>query len=383
MARGIVPLAEILEAHDAAEGSDTAEMEDSRTSLLFDDDLTHPLDRIHAIIVMVSAAVVAGLLEARASELAWWLGAVWLGAGAQFLSVVVRHRTPPTWSVASRAAHLGSTVFTGFAWASLLTLDPTNAAPVQAIVLIGAVAPTASAVFAQGGRSDAGLLFPAALWGSATVIMLAQSQLQAAGLTAATWIATSVATRAASRVLERAAADRRSLREMRRELATARATDPLTGLLDRRSTLGSVRGATETGHAVGILCIDLDDFGFVNERFGHAAGDQVLINVAVRLAEITRADDVVGRIGNDEFVVVLTDPADLHLTDVIADRVAGEIARSHGPIDELSITASVGSVISVDGLSAEDLLGCAETAMIRAKQNGGNAAETFLARNSS
>jgi diguanylate cyclase (GGDEF)-like protein len=83
-------------------------------------------------------------------------------------------------------------------------------------------------------------------------------------------------------------------------------------------------------------------------------------------------------LGGDEFVVVLTEPADQHLADVIASRFAGEIARSHGVIQELAITASVGAAQSIDGLTAEEILGCADTAMYRAKSQGGNSAVHYL-----
>jgi diguanylate cyclase (GGDEF)-like protein len=95
-------------------------------------------------------------------------------------------------------------------------------------------------------------------------------------------------------------------------------TDALTGVANR-SALFAVLGARlcpETGDGVGLLFCDLDDFKSVNDRFGHNAGDRLLVAVAERLRDLAGPDDVVARLGGDEFVIVIPGADD----DVLAAR---------------------------------------------------------------
>ncbi len=103
------------------------------------------------------------------------------------------------------------------------------------------------------------------------------------------------------------------------------ASDALTGLPNRTIVLDrldmAVASAQRSGTLVGVLFIDLDDFKAVNDRHGHAAGDAVLCAVGVRLQQLLRASDTVGRIGGDEFVAIspfLRSTADL---DVVVQKV--------------------------------------------------------------
>ncbi|WP_176793565.1 diguanylate cyclase domain-containing protein [Rhodospira trueperi] len=103
--------------------------------------------------------------------------------------------------------------------------------------------------------------------------------------------------------------------------------DTLTGLtnragLDGHLSLMSAR-ATREGAALGFLCLDLDGFKPVNDQFGHAAGDELLVEVAQRLRQVVRGGEVVARLGGDEFILVLhmeTDQWRAHAS-IVADRV--------------------------------------------------------------
>ncbi|MGX5655912.1 diguanylate cyclase domain-containing protein [Geodermatophilus nigrescens] len=95
-------------------------------------------------------------------------------------------------------------------------------------------------------------------------------------------------------------------REREAQVRRQAVTDPLTGLANR-SALFAVLAArlhVETGDGCSLVFCDLDGFKAVNDRFGHAAGDRLLVAVAGRLRELTGPDDVVARLGGDEFVVV-------------------------------------------------------------------------------
>jgi diguanylate cyclase (GGDEF)-like protein/PAS domain S-box-containing protein len=100
---------------------------------------------------------------------------------------------------------------------------------------------------------------------------------------------------------------------LRDELRQRASYDALTGCRNRAATLGALgaalRGPGRT-HGTAVIFIDLNDFKKVNDRYGHAAGDQLLTHVAGRLRSAVRDGDVVGRFGGDEFVVICADVAD-------------------------------------------------------------------------
>ena len=161
--------------------------------------------------------------------------------------------------------------------------------------------------------------------------------------------------------------------------------DPLTGLPNRtlladRFSLMIVQ-ARRRNVSLGVLFIDLDDFKLVNDTQGHAAGDELLKEMANRLQSALRDGDTVARISGDEFAVILSDlarPDDAALVaQKILDRL-GAPARIQGT--ELVVTASIGiATFPADGDNAETLLGAADAAMYRAKQSGRNAFQFFTA----
>ncbi|MFZ9041983.1 MAG: diguanylate cyclase domain-containing protein [Ilumatobacteraceae bacterium] len=148
-------------------------------------------------------------------------------------------------------------------------------------------------------------------------------------------------------------------------LVRAATSDALTGLANRRG-LADALAAAGSDH-VAVLYIDLDDFKSVNDRFGHLAGDQVLVETARRISELCRPVDVVARFGGDEFVVLLRDAAAEQAAQ-IGERI---MSRLHDPIDladgPLRITASVGLA---PGVSGADLIDLADQAMLAAKRGG-------------
>ncbi|WP_370069844.1 diguanylate cyclase domain-containing protein [Mycobacterium sp. MAA66] len=163
-------------------------------------------------------------------------------------------------------------------------------------------------------------------------------------------------------------------------------TDQLTGLLNRRGLnlrighlLTHHRGETDAGACLLVMVIDLDRFKGINDRFGHAVGDAVLVRSARRIVQASRPDALVARVGGEEFVVV--DVVSLKYVTGISDRVRGAIAEA---ADEAPVTASVGvATVALEDISHRDadvqgLLGaaidCADQAMFAAKRTGGDAA---------
>jgi diguanylate cyclase (GGDEF)-like protein len=123
---------------------------------------------------------------------------------------------------------------------------------------------------------------------------------------------------------------------------------------------------------VAVLFVDVDHFKQINDEFGHAAGDHVLVAVANTLSGMFRSDDLVARFGGDEFTVLLHDVAHTERAAEIADRVTKELSRAWS-IDghDVTLSVSVGlSVSPVRSTTATDLLLQADQAMYRAKRNG-------------
>lgn len=163
--------------------------------------------------------------------------------------------------------------------------------------------------------------------------------------------------------------------------------DPLTGLpnrmLFREHLEVALRRAARAGAGVAVCFVDLDGFKLVNDSFGHAVGDDLLVEVAARLGSVVREQDVVARQGGDEFLILL---ADLPYGAVAGGRsavdVAVEVATAirvalQTPITlseaEIVVNASVGiSVYPEDAADADSLLKHSDIAMYLAKEQGRN-----------
>ena len=150
--------------------------------------------------------------------------------------------------------------------------------------------------------------------------------------------------------------------------------DPLTDLPNRGILLDRVAHALHLarrrGVRVALLFVDLDAFKPVNDRFGHAAGDQVLVEVARRLVAATRASDTVARLGGDEFAVLLED---VTMTEVveISDRILAALTRgTEVGGTHVALGASIGIAYGDGSESGEALLRQADLAMYEAKGRG-------------
>lgn len=164
----------------------------------------------------------------------------------------------------------------------------------------------------------------------------------------------------------------RRVRDQLRFLATH---DSLTELLNRRELVARVAGilaqTPRTGENTGILFIDLDGLKPINDTYGHAMGDEVIVTVARRIRDQLRAADVVARFGGDEFVVVL--PAVHSIDDV--ERIAGllheavraPVATAGSPIVP---SVSIGAVVVPPGSDPDQAMRHADQALYQAKRRG-------------
>ncbi len=154
------------------------------------------------------------------------------------------------------------------------------------------------------------------------------------------------------------------------ELLERAAHDSLTGLDNRSRLIERLSQALRTrGAEVSILFCDLDGFKQINDRHGHAVGDDVLVAIASRMRSVVHQDDPMGRIGGDEFAVVLSGPRSGDLAPRVADRIRYVVSE---PIvvggQRLEVGISVGIASARAGtISAERLLAAADAAMYRDK----------------
>ena len=153
--------------------------------------------------------------------------------------------------------------------------------------------------------------------------------------------------------------------------------DALTGLPSRALILDRAEKmlARAKRHPllIGALFIDLDNFKEVNDTFGHQVGDELLKAVGVRLSEVLRATDSVGRIGGDEFIVLAEGDVGSGGPEVVAERLLGAFSQpfsvDDGKVGPLSVTASIGVAVGDRGGAAE-LLRDADVALYEAKARG-------------
>jgi diguanylate cyclase (GGDEF)-like protein len=158
--------------------------------------------------------------------------------------------------------------------------------------------------------------------------------------------------------------------------------DELTGLPNRGLLLDRLDHALLTASRqrtrVAALFVDIDDFKGMNDTFGHAYGDGVLVEVGRRLALTLRADDTVGRLAGDEFLVVcegLTGSPEqiARRLRVLGKRIQRCLGTSPGDGEhEVAVSVTIGAAVATDRHTAHEVIGAADRAMYAAERNGGN-----------
>lgn len=165
-------------------------------------------------------------------------------------------------------------------------------------------------------------------------------------------------------------------RQMEREIQYLAHHDALTGLNNRVSFMAKVQQALQNsrrhGEHFAILYIDLDRFKPVNDTLGHAAGDLLLQQVAQRMTETLRTVDVIGRIGGDEFMVLLADIDNASIALAVANKLCRVLDQPFKLGQEVAnISASIGVALYPEhGNDFDSLSNAADQAMYRAKGEG-------------
>ncbi len=174
---------------------------------------------------------------------------------------------------------------------------------------------------------------------------------------------------------------------VRAQLASMVLTDPLTSCLNRRgfdqALTREIGRATRAGTEFSLLAMDLDHFKYVNDTFGHLAGDDVLRAVGSLLVKSGRVGDVVARVGGEEFAILLADTG-LPGAQLFANRLC-ELIRAHGFLignngDRVDITTSIGVAVGAPrGVPdfAELLWSRADDALYAAKRGGRDCVKTW------
>ncbi|HMI20396.1 MAG TPA: diguanylate cyclase [Sphingomonas sp.] len=169
---------------------------------------------------------------------------------------------------------------------------------------------------------------------------------------------------------------KRRAEQRAREATLLASTDELTGIANRRAFMGQldreIAGAAEFGWPLAVAMFDVDHFKAVNDRYGHAVGDRVLQLIAARAAAVVRGGDLVGRLGGEEFGILMPG-ASLEEAALVAERLreAMETARE---LDESlpGVTISIGIATRETQRSAAELLAAADVALYAAKGEGRN-----------
>jgi diguanylate cyclase (GGDEF)-like protein/PAS domain S-box-containing protein len=167
---------------------------------------------------------------------------------------------------------------------------------------------------------------------------------------------------------QRDISDRRAQQD---RLAHAAAHDPLTGLPNRAEVLRvleeALAGADSAG-SVALFFIDLDGFKAVNDGYGHAAGDALLVAAADRLRAGLRSEDLLGRLGGDEFAAVLTGVTSAADVQARAQRLMADMRLPFDlPGRRVRIGASIGVAVGGPATGADDLMAAADTRMYEVK----------------
>jgi diguanylate cyclase (GGDEF)-like protein len=172
----------------------------------------------------------------------------------------------------------------------------------------------------------------------------------------------------------------RAVRGARQRLERLLFRDPLTGLPNRPMFLDRLQGAlgaSGAAAAVTVLFLDLDRFKAVNDRLGHAAGDELLRAAGERIRRCTRAEDTAARFGGDEFAVVLVDQGPAQV-QAVAERILSALVEpfdiAGGPVH---IGVTIGIAEAHADVAADELLAEADVALYGAKRDGGGRARWY------
>ena len=162
------------------------------------------------------------------------------------------------------------------------------------------------------------------------------------------------------------------------KLRTRAERDTLTGVLNRGAAEERMERALAESETHALMLVDFDEFKQVNDQWGHACGDRLLIEAAARMQQHFRAHDIVGRLGGDEFVVFLRGTAEREIARRKAQSLVDLIRAIPAGQDGGAASCSIGVARAPqDARCYAELLRCADEALYRAKRNGRNCAVLY------
>ncbi len=163
------------------------------------------------------------------------------------------------------------------------------------------------------------------------------------------------------------------------QLEAAANSDPLTGLANRRKLNAELERLSSSGRPYALAMVDLDQFAWVNNNFGHSEGDRLLVEVARRLEAALEVRSIVARPAGDEFVVCIPNVVDhdeaVHLGTQLIESLQQpfDAIRDEPGVRHHGIRASIGLALAEAGESFERVMSLADAAMYDAKRSGGDA----------
>lgn len=174
-----------------------------------------------------------------------------------------------------------------------------------------------------------------------------------------------------------------SFRRLKGQAEAMAASDALTGLPNRRAAYDALTAflerAVRMNTSLAVVAVDLDDFKQINDRHGHAAGDEALRTAATTMRNALRATDMIARVGGEEFLILLPD-ADADAAHLTADRLRVSLVDTVVPMLGSPVTASFGVAARLPGETTVDVLvKRADQAMYAAKVLGRNRVRTWSA----
>ncbi len=172
------------------------------------------------------------------------------------------------------------------------------------------------------------------------------------------------------------------LKKTQKALEREASRDSLTDLWNRRAILDllkrEIARSDREGQPIAVVMVDIDYFKKINDRIGHLAGDEVLLEVTRRVASTLRSSDVLGRIGGEEFLIILY-PGEEKTAVEVMERARRACAAEQVSIEagDFEVTVSLGAAVAevVKDLDLATLLKAADKALYRAKNNGRNRSE--------
>ena len=172
---------------------------------------------------------------------------------------------------------------------------------------------------------------------------------------------------------------------LQKELSHLAHHDHLTGLPTRKYSMerlvAAIARASQTGRRVAVMFADIDNFKTVNDTLGHHIGDELIKSIAINIKEAVREGDTVGRVGGDEFIVVLPDLPEVRDAETVGNKILRAVSTELVQMNEkVSVSLSLGVALYPDDANdPSSLIKHADQAMYQAKRRGKN--NVFLSGN--